>query len=216
MSFVSEVGPIYRIAPDLSWRSARRQTGFTLEQVLGGLLLFHSSLRHLAEDPVEKTTAAHHPPGSKPHVPVQDTGQECILFRQRNVSCCSVTWFRGSWSYLGLFFGGERSSNWAETGSFGAFLIQNALAPTPHFWLWWLKARVGVNVPAKRQSWMAGVPVTSRISVADTQWAPTSWLPVDGHVYFDLHIARGFSSSSVHWGSRLRGVWKHAQHHRAG
>uniref|UniRef100_E1BNP5 Elongator complex protein 6 n=1 Tax=Bos taurus TaxID=9913 RepID=E1BNP5_BOVIN len=44
-----------------------------------------------AEDPVEKTTAAHHPPGSKPHVPVQDTGQECILFRQRNVSCCSVT-----------------------------------------------------------------------------------------------------------------------------
>lgn len=45
----------------------------------------------VAEDPVEETITAYSAAGSQPHLPVQDTGQECVLFRQRNVSCCSVT-----------------------------------------------------------------------------------------------------------------------------
>lgn len=44
-----------------------------------------------AKGPVEETTAAHSPAGSEPHLPVQDTGQERIFFRQGSVSCCSVT-----------------------------------------------------------------------------------------------------------------------------
>ena len=44
-----------------------------------------------AEGPVAETVAAHHPAGPEPHFPVQDPGQERVLFRQRNVSCRSVS-----------------------------------------------------------------------------------------------------------------------------
>lgn len=60
-----------------------------------GAFLCHSLPVPVAEDPVEETTVAPGPAGSEPHLPVQDTGQDCVLLRQRNVSCCSVTWLRG-------------------------------------------------------------------------------------------------------------------------
>lgn len=49
----------------------------------------------IAEHPVEKTITGPSPAGSEPHLPVQDTGQECVLFCQRHVSCCPVTSLRG-------------------------------------------------------------------------------------------------------------------------
>lgn len=103
ISFVLEVGPITAWCMTSIEGHRWGRKGSQWSRYLGMPFLFHSSLCHLAEDPVEETIRAHSPARSEPHLPVQDTGQECVLFCQRNVSCCSVTWFRGSWSYLGLF-----------------------------------------------------------------------------------------------------------------